>query len=32
MEEDDVDLHGPYVGLELFRDIKTTWTGSVLVD
>jgi hypothetical protein len=30
--EDDVDLHGPYVGLELFEDVKTTQTEGVVVD
>jgi hypothetical protein len=27
--EDDVDLHGPDIGLELSEDVKTTSTGAV---
>ena len=29
--EDDVDLHGAYVGLELSEDVKTTQTEGVVV-
>jgi hypothetical protein len=30
--EDDVDLHGPYIGLEPSEDVKTTPTGAVAGD
>ena len=29
--EDDVDLHEPYVGLELSKDVKTTQIEGVVV-
>jgi hypothetical protein len=28
--EDDIDLDGPYVGLELSKDTKITWTRGVV--
>jgi hypothetical protein len=27
--EDDVDMHGPYIGLELSEDVKTTRTEAL---